>query len=364
MPINPSLIKNKYNKLMNSGMIYASSDFDKRIIKYFNLICFYSLFLFIPIIVITNILEAHYEELLLLLFITVVFLLCWRLNLKGKTQQGLLLFVISSISVSHVVVHMNTVQTPAPYIALGIGLMTLLYIKNKWWSIALFIYGFLSFAWLNYFQITTRVFDASEYVIILLIILVFAQSFRFVNAMRNKYEIQVVEQNKALKKQNEIIQQKSEELITMEKEKNEQNLLLQQKDMEMVLANNMVQIQMNESLIAKLTEAKNSEIVTKAIKAIIVELKHQNEINIKMNLIQENMNVVNMQFFDRLLQKHPTITRTDKEFCSYIRLGLSTKEIAVIRNTTINTINVAKTRLRKKLGLLNNKDLSVYLSSV
>ena len=37
------------------------------------------------------------------------------------------------------------------------------------------------------------------------------------------------------------------------------------------------------------------------------------------------------------------------------------KEIALIKNTSVNTVNVSKTRLRKKLGLNNNQEVLPYL---
>ncbi len=55
------------------------------------------------------------------------------------------------------------------------------------------------------------------------------------------------------------------------------------------------------------------------------------------------------------------MTRAGNEFCSYPKIGLSSKEIAIIINTIINSVNVTKTRLRKKLKLETDITIASYL---
>lgn len=57
------------------------------------------------------------------------------------------------------------------------------------------------------------------------------------------------------------------------------------------------------------------------------------------------------------------MTREHRELCAFLRLNLSNKEIAQLKNTTTNTVNVSKARLRKKLAIRSNKELVKFLQN-
>ena len=67
-------------------------------------------------------------------------------------------------------------------------------------------------------------------------------------------------------------------------------------------------------------------------------------------------------FFDRLMEKHPKLTNSDLRLCAYIRLNLSTKEIASLMNVSSASVEMAKYRLRKKLELDESVSLPYYLT--
>ncbi len=67
-------------------------------------------------------------------------------------------------------------------------------------------------------------------------------------------------------------------------------------------------------------------------------------------------------FFERLTRKHPKISEKDKRLCAYVRLGLSSKEIAGLLNLTPKSVEIARVRLRKKLQISQQLRLVNYLS--
>ena len=73
---------------------------------------------------------------------------------------------------------------------------------------------------------------------------------------------------------------------------------------------------------------------------------------------------LNPGFFTRLSRKFPTLSSRDLRICGYIRMGLSTKEIAVLQNITFQSAEISRVRLRKKLQLTRNVNLARFLSSV
>jgi tetratricopeptide (TPR) repeat protein len=75
-------------------------------------------------------------------------------------------------------------------------------------------------------------------------------------------------------------------------------------------------------------------------------------------------NQVNKDFYQNLLEKHPSLTKNERRLCAFMKLNLSTKEITIITGQSPHSINVARTRLRKKLNLSNNnQNLPDYLQS-
>lgn len=359
-----AIIKNKWHSFINKGVPSNVSDFDIRTARYFNLISIFSLFLFIPIILFVNVYHGHYEEVVLIIFSSLLIIASLLLSYRGATQKGITLFAFGVILVSYIVVYLNTIQTAAPYVVLVTSLSSLIFIKNNFLKIILFISGFSTFTWLNYYQLTTRIFDIYEYVVTVLILLFFARGLKYIDTMRNKHELRVIQQNEKLLQQNQIIKEKTSQLVNLEKEKHERELLLQQKELEMVLSTNTVQIQLKENIIERLKYAQQKKLLDEEVNTIILELYQQNEIQKKIELLQGGTNDLNTNFFNRLQELHPKITKTDREFCSYIKLGMTTKEIALTRNTSTNTVNVAKTRLRKRLGLEANQDMMAYLLTI
>ena len=73
---------------------------------------------------------------------------------------------------------------------------------------------------------------------------------------------------------------------------------------------------------------------------------------------------VHQGFFSRLSGKFPILTSKDQRLCAYIKLGLSTKDIAGLINITPESVEIGRVRLRKKLGLTRTDNLSVFLQEI
>lgn len=71
---------------------------------------------------------------------------------------------------------------------------------------------------------------------------------------------------------------------------------------------------------------------------------------------------VHNSFYTNLNAAHPDLTPKDRRLCALLYLDLSTKEISQITGQSFKSIENARTRLRKKLNLTNEKiNLSTYL---
>lgn len=66
-------------------------------------------------------------------------------------------------------------------------------------------------------------------------------------------------------------------------------------------------------------------------------------------------------FYKRLLQKYPKLTKNELRLCAFLRLNFSSKEISAITQQSPHSIVVARSRLRKKLNLDKNQSLTNFL---
>lgn len=70
---------------------------------------------------------------------------------------------------------------------------------------------------------------------------------------------------------------------------------------------------------------------------------------------------VHPDFYKVLSERWPELTQRDLRLCAFIYLGLNTKEIASITYREVRSVESARNRLRKKLGLENSDDLHSFL---
>ncbi len=73
---------------------------------------------------------------------------------------------------------------------------------------------------------------------------------------------------------------------------------------------------------------------------------------------------VNKNFYTRLKQKYPEISANDLKICALIKLNLSIKEMASILNISPDSVKTARHRLRKKLQLSTEENLTDFILSV
>jgi len=77
-----------------------------------------------------------------------------------------------------------------------------------------------------------------------------------------------------------------------------------------------------------------------------------------------NVENVNEAFFLKLEEKFPKLTKNEKRLCALLRLNLSSKEIANVQNISPSSVNINRHRLRKKLSIPEEENLSEFLNKV
>ncbi|HLA55458.1 MAG TPA: tetratricopeptide repeat protein [Flavobacterium sp.] len=73
---------------------------------------------------------------------------------------------------------------------------------------------------------------------------------------------------------------------------------------------------------------------------------------------------VNKNFYTRLKASYPDISANDLKICALIRLNLSIKEMASVMNISPDSVKTARYRLRKKLQLPTEENLTAFILSI
>jgi hypothetical protein len=60
---------------------------------------------------------------------------------------------------------------------------------------------------------------------------------------------------------------------------------------------------------------------------------------------------VHSTFYQTLQERFPSLTPNERKLCAFLRLNMSTKDISAITQQSLNSITVARSRLRKKLQI-------------
>lgn len=100
------------------------------------------------------------------------------------------------------------------------------------------------------------------------------------------------------------------------------------------------------------------------IKNLYVEMQNNNGLFNNTENLYNQINDIYKDFIDRLEQKYPTITKSEKRLCAMLYINMSSKEIAVISNTTIRSVETSRYRLRKKFNLSRDEDMVNFLRTI
>ena len=98
-------------------------------------------------------------------------------------------------------------------------------------------------------------------------------------------------------------------------------------------------------------------------KNIQTKINHMLEGKDNWKVFETNFSEINDDFFHDLLQKYPSLSTKDLKLCAYLKMNLTTKEIAPLMAISVRGVEIHRYRLRKKLNLKSGKSLSKFLIS-
>lgn len=217
------------------------------------------------------------------------------------------------------------------------------------------------------------------YIIYILLIIVF--SFILINIVKKRiehekrmlrlkqkrelHEQKINHENEVLSAQQEIAKLRNEKL-RIENEKNKAEVELKTKE----LASYAMQVtQKNESLFdikeqLKHISQKVNPDAQKYLQKLIKRIEQNTNQKEDWERFEKYFDQVYEDFTKRIREKYPNLTPNDVKLCAYLRMNLSSKEIAPLLNISVRGVEVSRYRLRKKLHLPQNENLIDFMMNL
>ncbi|MCB0647923.1 MAG: hypothetical protein KDC49_14740 [Saprospiraceae bacterium] len=76
------------------------------------------------------------------------------------------------------------------------------------------------------------------------------------------------------------------------------------------------------------------------------------------------MDELHQDFINNLHKKFPELSVYDLRLCAYLKIGMNSKEISELLRVLPSSINVSRSRIRKKMGLSHEQDLFHVLNEI
>lgn len=224
----------------------------------------------------------------------------------------------------------------------------------------------------NYDNVATFEFKVAQpwyfsfWMILLYLLVIGAVLFFYYKWNKLRYTQKLKLQAEELKHQREILEmelKKENELNVQEYEKHILELELQTKSSE--VAGKSLSIAKQSEMIENIQNILDSEKDFNKLKSEIKKAIKINEVNKhEWEIFETNLNQIHNEFIINLSKKFPNLTPKDIKLCVYLKMNLSSKEIAPMMNISFRGVELHRYRLRKKLNLTQDENLSKFLLTV
>lgn len=179
--------------------------------------------------------------------------------------------------------------------------------------------------------------------------------------LQRKHHLMMQEDEERQKKE---IEQREKVIVKLEKEKLEAEVKQKSKElaestMTIIKKNEMLTLMREEVMRQKelLGTQYPNKYSDKLLKMIDQHLSSEDD----WAKFEANFDRIHENFFRNLRHNYPELTSNDLRFCAYLRLNLTSKDIANLMNITLKGVEVARYRIRKKINMPSNKSLTEFM---
>jgi len=203
----------------------------------------------------------------------------------------------------------------------------------------------------------------------LMIIAAVLAAIRFFEKSMHKSMLKEKQRQKEKFKEREYILKEEaliadKEMVLLRNEKLNAEMIHKEKE----LANStMYIIQKNNILNKIINDLKNLITITEddllksrinsSIKRINKEIDNEKQWQVFDTYVEQ----VHEELFIKLKDKYPELSPRELKLCAYLRMNISSKEIATLMNISTRGVEISRYRIRKKLGLDRNANLTEFM---
>lgn len=180
--------------------------------------------------------------------------------------------------------------------------------------------------------------------------------------------ILVEEQEKTLQEKaaehQKILEQTEAEISKLQRDKLQSEIRFKNQELA-ITTMNLVQkgefmLKLKEEL-NKIVNDTNEPKIKKAIRKTIKLLNQNAELDKDWEQFAQHFDQVHEDFLKRLRETYPQLTPKDQRLCTYLKMNLSTKEIAPLMNISVRGVEISRYRLRKKIELPTETNLNEFM---
>ncbi len=153
-----------------------------------------------------------------------------------------------------------------------------------------------------------------------------------------------IEQNKALFYQNELNKKNREMLVSAV-------TIFQNKKLVSIL---------KSEIFDEISELSEEH---KSLVAKVLDRYENISSSINWDMFEKRFTELNSEFYNKLNVEFPDLSTGEQRLCAFFKLGLSTKEIAIINYSSYEAIRKAIYRIRKKLNQNEKIDLNLFFQA-
>lgn len=179
------------------------------------------------------------------------------------------------------------------------------------------------------------------------------------------YKTNVKHRNKLVKEAEQLLLVKNmeaeQEIIKLKNEQLEKDMVNKNREL---AVSTMSLIKKNEFLTNIKNKLKETPELNPKIKSVIKTIDQDINEEDNWNFFKKAFSNADKDFFKKIKAIHPELTSNDLKLCAYLRLNLSSKEIAPLLNISVKSVEIKRYRLRKKMVLPHNSNLTDYILEV
>jgi len=184
---------------------------------------------------------------------------------------------------------------------------------------------------------------------------------RFYKRYYNKQSEKLIEENNLLLEIKEL--ENEQQLMKIRNDQLSQDFEAKNKEL---AVSTMSLIKKDEllTLIKEDLKKSSDESNSRSIKSVISTITKNISEEDTWKVFKEAFDTADKDFLKKIKLAHPSLTPNDLRLCAYLRLNLSSKEIAPLLNISVRSIEIKRYRLRKKMDLTHEKGLVEYILSI